>query len=48
MGAVVNKELVVRLLLEELRDSVGVIRAKLKTPQDEYFEGTLQEFEPLR
>lgn len=46
--AVVDQELGVGLLLEELRDAVGVIGAELQAAQNQNFEGALEELESLR
>jgi hypothetical protein len=46
--AVVDEELLVGLLLEELRDSVSVVGAQCEAAENQDLERTLKEFEALR
>jgi len=45
--AIVDKKLFVRLLFDELRNPIGVIRRDLQAPEDQDLERTLQELKPL-
>jgi len=46
-GAVVDEKLAVRLLLEKLRDSIGVVRLQLEASEDQYFKSSLKQFQSV-
>lgn len=46
--SVVDQKLTLGLLLEKLRNSVGVVRPGLQAPQDQDLQSSLQELEPFR
>lgn len=44
---VIDEKLAIRLLLQELRDPIGVVGLQLQAAQDENFQRPLEEIEPL-
>ena len=47
-GAVIDDELVAGLLFEKLRDAVSMIRSSPQAAQNEDFQRTLQELQPVQ
>ena len=45
--AIVDQKLALGLLLQELGDTVGVVGLEFKAPENQHFESSLKQFEPV-